>query len=229
MCPWSAIEGIVVSMLGGLMQWNTPNKESSPAALLVILGFQPMDCSSGLGTKTNYMVKRLTSTLRTNKLLNKFLHLPSFHPLNPSQREVAKQDNSYLIYLLIRKIFPFWRCRQIETPKFSDATFKGGRPALACNRSTALIFVDAMRFPPQIPKYQLLCQNSKQNTWESEFFGGISNLEAATFPDPYGNLRTKLKEKKRGRILERCWGELVRCMRPMNIHTSLWQCAMALD
>ena len=34
-------------------QWNTPNipnKESSPA-LLVILGFQPMDCSSGLGSQ----------------------------------------------------------------------------------------------------------------------------------------------------------------------------------
>ena len=49
---------------------------------IMILGFQPIDCSSGLGLD-NCMVKRLTSTLRTNKPLNKFLHLVSFHRLNP--------------------------------------------------------------------------------------------------------------------------------------------------
>ena len=132
-------------------------------------------------TKTNYMVKRLTSTLRTNKLLNKFLHLRTFHRLNSSQREVAKQDNSYLIYLLIRKIFPFWRCRQIETPKLSDATFKGGRSALACNRSTALIFVDAMRFPPQIAKYQLLCQIQNKTPGKVNFLGGSPILRKQLF------------------------------------------------
>ncbi len=179
-------------MLGGLTQWNhpifnIPNKESSPAALLTILGFQPIDCSSGLGLD-NCMVKRLTSTLRTNKPLNKFLHLVSFHRLNPPKESQFLYRHWWPTgqLLSLPQDILIWSWINWNTKAFGRNIQR--RPASIGMQSLhRLDFWCHEIFSPNSNTNCCVKFPNKKHL-RKWIFGWISNLEATTFPDPYGRV-----------------------------------------